>query len=290
MRIEVLVFSMICLTCVVAMAQTETPVIHLWPNGAPGFENRRDEPELAKDYWVRNIQNPSITVFLPAKEKANGTAVLIVPGGGHKELVFNAEGRDPGVYLSKLGITAFALKYRLAREKGSPYSVEVHARQDAYRAMRLIRSRAKDWNIDPNRLGILGFSAGGEIVSLIAYAPGDGDSSAPDPIDRLNGRPDFQMLIYPGPLGIPDIIPPDAPPAFMLVANDDNPQAQTVMNLLQKYHDAGRPVEAHIFAQGSHAFNMGDRSKLATIKSWPQRMADWLADSGYLSPAPVKTN
>jgi acetyl esterase/lipase len=175
----VLSLSIICLTCVVAMAQTQTPVIHLWPNGAPGFENRRDEPELAKDYWIRNIQNPSITVFLPPKEKANGTAVLIVPGGGHKELVFNAEGRDPAIYLSKLGITAFALKYRLAHEKGSPYSVEVHDRQDAYRAMRLIRSRAKDWNIDPNRIGILGFSAGGEIVSLIAYGSGDGDPNAP---------------------------------------------------------------------------------------------------------------
>jgi acetyl esterase/lipase len=282
MRFEAIFFCVVCLTCVVAMAQTEPSVVHLWASGAPGFENRRDEPELAKDYWVRNIQNPSITVFLPPKEKANGTAVLIVPGGGHKELVFNGEGRDPGIFLSKLGITAFALKYRLAREKGSPYKVEVHARQDAYRAMRLIRSRAQEWNIDPNRVGVLGFSAGGEIVSLIAYDSGDGDPKAVDPIDRLNGRPNFQMLIYPGPLGIPNVVPADAPPAFMLVADDDKDPSETVMQLLQKYRKAGRPVEAHFLAQGSHAFNMGDRSKLVSVYTWPQRMADWLADSNYL--------
>jgi len=256
--------------------------VHLWNNGAPGFESRRDEPEVAKDYWVRNIQNPSITVFQPPKDKANGAAILIIPGGGHRELVFNAEGRDPALFLNSLGVTAFVLKYRLAREPKSPYKIEIHDRQDAYRAMRLIRNRAKDWNIDPNRLGILAFSAGGEIADLIAYAPGNGDPKAPDPIDRLNGKPDFQILIYPGPLGVPDVVPPDAPPAFLLVANDDNPQADVVLSLLQKYRKAGRPVEAHFFARGSHAFNMGDRSKFASIKSWPQRMADWLADSNIL--------
>ena len=95
------------------MAQEAAQVIPLWPNGAPGFEARHNEPELAKDYGVRNIHNPSITVFLPPKEKANGTAVLICPGGGHRELVFNAEGVEPARYLNSLGVTAFALRYRL---------------------------------------------------------------------------------------------------------------------------------------------------------------------------------
>src|SRR5271170_2015144 len=99
-----------------SMAQSEPPVVHLWDNGAPGFESRRDEPEVARDYWVRNIQNPSITVFLPPPQKATGAAVLVIPGGGHRELVFNAEGRDPAVYLNNIGVAAFALKYRLARE------------------------------------------------------------------------------------------------------------------------------------------------------------------------------
>ena len=284
MRFAATILSVLYLSSAFAAAQTSPQVVHLWDNGAPGFESRRDEPEVAKDYWVKNIQNPSITVFLPPKEKANGAAVLIIPGGGHRELVFNAEGRAPAVFLNSLGVTAFALKYRLAREPNSPYKIEIHARQDAYRAMRLIRSRAKDLNIDPNRLGVLVFSAGVEIVNLISYDPGTGDPKSPDPIDRLNGKPDFQMLIYPGPLGVPDVVPADAPPAFMLVADDDTDPSKVVLSLLEKYRNAGRPVEAHFFARGSHAFNMGYRSKLASIKSWPQRMADWLADSNILSP------
>jgi acetyl esterase/lipase len=146
--------------------------IPLWSNGAPGFENRRNEPTVAKDWWVKNIHNPSITVYLPPPDKATGAAVIICPGGGHRELVFNAEGRDPAVYLNSIGVAAFVLKYRLAREENSPYTIENHVRQDAYRAIRMVRSNAAKWNIDPNRVGMLGFSAGGEVVALIAYSPG----------------------------------------------------------------------------------------------------------------------
>jgi acetyl esterase/lipase len=273
--------------CLVSLAvlQTAPPVVPLWEKGAPGFESRRNEPEEAKEYWVKNVHNPSITVFLPPKETANGAAVLVVPGGGHRLLVFDAEGRDPALFLNKLGVTAFVLKHRLPREPDSPYKLDVHPKEDAYRAMRLIRSRAKEWNIDPDRLGVLGFSAGGEVASWIAYGSGDGDPNAPDPIDRLNGKPNFQMLVYPGPLGMPDTIPSNAPPAFLVVANDDTGAARNVFNLLQKYREAKAAVEAHIYAKGGHAFNMGYRSQLATLKGWPQRMADWLADNGFLKPA-----
>jgi acetyl esterase/lipase len=269
--------------CVAASAQPSPQVIPLWPNGAPGFENRKDEPEQAQDYWVRNVNNPSITVFLPPKEKATGAAVVIAPGGGFRELVFNAEGKQAAEFLNSIGVAAFALKYRLPGEKNSPYTME-NVRQDAYRAMRLVRSRAAEWKIDPHRVGMLGFSAGGELVSLIAYAPGDGDPAATDPIDRLNGKPDFQMLVYPGGKA-PDKIPPNAPPAFLLVANDDYGHVNVALDLYQKLLAANVPVEAIFLAQGKHAFNMGDRSNLITVKTWPQRMADWLADSGYLAPA-----
>lgn len=265
-------------------------VIPLWPNGAPGFEERRNEPERAESYWVRNIHNPSVTVFTPPREKANGAAVLVCPGGGHKELVFNAEGVEAARYLAELGVTAFALKYRLGREEGSPYQVDKHAREDGLRAMRLIRSRAAEWNLDPKRIGIMGFSAGGEVVSMVAYAPGEGNASAADPIERVNSRPDFQVMIYPGPLGIPNVIPSNAPPAFLLVANDDSGAARVIAGLFQKMRDAKVPVEAHIFARGGHAFNMGNRSKLATLKGWPQRLADWLGDNNWLTPASVSTN
>lgn len=275
---------MILLSCLLSLAvgQTQPQVVHLWPQGAPGFESRRDEPEQAKDYWVKNIHNPSITVFLPPKEKATGAGIVIAPGGGHRELVFNAEGRDAAEYLNSIGVAAFVLKYRLAREPGSPYKLNEVVPQDGYRAIRLVRSRAKEWGVDPNRLGILGFSAGGEVVSMVAYGSGAGDPNAPDPIDRLNGKPNFQMLVYPGPLGVPDVIPPDAPPAFLVVANDDRGASGVVVNLLEKFRQAKVPVEVQIYARGGHAFNMGQRSKLATLHSWPQRMADWLADNGWL--------
>jgi acetyl esterase/lipase len=251
--------------------------IPLWPNGAPGFEKLRNVPEEAKDYWVKNIQNPSITVYLPSKEKATGAAVVIFPGGGHRLLVFNAEGRDPARFLNSIGVAAFIVKYRLFREDSTIYSFEKTTREDAYRAMRLVRSRAAEWNIDTGRIGTLGFSAGGEVAALLAYTPGMGDPAAPDPIDRLNGKPNFQLLVYPGPLGIPAVVPPDAPPAFLVVADNDQGASPVIISLLDKYRAAGAPVEAHILSGGNHGFNMGYRSDLKAVRHWPQLMADWLA-------------
>jgi acetyl esterase/lipase len=260
-------------------------VLPLWANGAPGFEDRRNEPEIASNYWVRNINNPSITVFLPPKEKANGASVLICPGGGFRELVFNAEGYEPARYFTNLGMAAFVLKYRLPRETNSPYSLQIHPRQDAQRAMRLIRSHAGEWNVDPRRVGVIGFSAGGEVASLLAYGPNQGEASASDPIDRLEAAPAFQIVIYPGPLGIPDKVPADAPPAFFLVANDDTSHAGVVVSLLDKYHEAKRPMEVHIYERGGHGFNMGARSKLPSIKDWPQRLTDWLTENKFFPAA-----
>jgi len=283
MKLKLLLITALLLPATL-LAADEPQVIHLWPNGAPGFENRRDEPELAKDYWVRNINNPSITVFLPPEEKANGTAVLICPGGGFRELVYNAEGVEPAHYLNNLGIAAFVLKYRLPRETNSPYSLKIQPREDGDRAMRLIRSHAAEWNIDTNRIGIMGFSAGGEVVSLVAYGPTAGDPNAADPIDRLTCRPDFQIVIYPGPLGVPEVVPANAPPAFFLCADDDRSHSVVTTDLLEKFRQAKVPAELHLFEKGGHGFNLGTRSKLTSIQHWPQLMTDWLADSGYLTP------
>ncbi|MFZ1086992.1 MAG: alpha/beta hydrolase [Terracidiphilus sp.] len=284
MKCPLAISSAVMALSLAAGAQPAPQVVPLWTNGAPGFENRKDIPEQAQDYWVRNVNNPSITVFLPPKEKATGAAVVIAPGGGFRELVFNAEGKQAAEFLNSIGVAAFALKYRLPGEPNSPYTLE-NVRQDAYRAMRLVRCRATEWNIDPHRVGMLGFSAGGAVISLVAYAPGDGNPAAADPIDRLNGKPDFQMLVYPGGKA-PDKIPSDAPPAFLLVANDDEYGCDKVtLDLLQKMRTAGVPVEAIFLAKGKHAFNMGDRSKLISVNTWPQRMADWLSDSGFLTPS-----
>jgi len=269
------------------LAQEPAPVIPLWPNGAPGFEDRRDEPEQAASYWVKNVHNTSITVFLPAKEKATGAAVVVCPGGGFRELGFNGEGVGPAKFLAEMGVAAFALKYRLPREPGSPYSIPQHPREDGQRAIRLIRSRAEEWGIDPNRVGIMGFSAGGEVASLVSYHSGEGQADAADPIDRLSAKPNFQIMIYPGPVGLPETVPADAPPAFFLAAYDDRQPARSIGEMLPRYQAAKVPVEVHLFTKGGHAFGMGARSKLVSINGWSQRLKDWLADSGFLSSEPA---
>jgi len=286
MNVRLAICLLICLVPVVVFSQQPPQEIPLWPNGAPGFESRRNEPAVAKDYWIANIHNPTVTVYLPPKEKATGAAVVICPGGGHRLLVFNAEGDEPARFLASIGVVAFALKYRLGREEGSPYSIEKHAREDGRRAMRLVRSRAKEWNIDPERIGLMGFSAGGEVVSMVAFGNTDGEAHAADAVDRISSRPNFLIMIYPGPLGIPDVVPPTAPPAFLLAADDDQCCSPPVVKLLQRYREARIPVEAHIYTQGSHGFNMGNRSKLFSIKGWPQRLADWLADNHFLDKTP----
>ncbi len=265
---------------VIASAQQVVP---LWEKGAPGFEARRDEPEQHDQWWFKNIHNPSLTVFAPPAGKSNGTAIIVAAGGGHRELVFNPEGVGPAQYLSSLGITAFALKYRLSREDGSKYTIE-HTAQDIRRAMRTVRARAAEWEVDPRRIGVMGWSAGGEVAALVAYPPVGGNPVAQDPVERVSARPDFEILIYPGPLGIPAQVPEDAPPLFLLGAADDEYVADVLFDIARKYHAANASIETHIYAQGKHAFNMGQRSGYASIRAWPQRLADWLQDRG-LAPA-----
>ena len=274
-------FMRVVLLCSMLCPVYAQQVIPLWEKGAPGFESRRDEPEQHQDWWYKNIHNPSLTVFLPPAGKANGTAVIVAAGGGHRELVFNPEGVEPAQYLASLGVTAFALKYRLFREPGSKYTIDNTA-EDIRRAMRTVRARASEWQIDPKRIGVMGWSAGGEVAALVAYPPGNGDAKSPDAIERVSARPDFQILIYPGPLGIPEKIADDAPPLFLLGAADDENVANVMFDLTRKYHDAGAQIEAHIYAQGKHAFNMGQRSQYVSIRRWPQRLAEWMEDRGYL--------
>lgn len=262
-----------------ATAQTDSLILSLWEKGAPGFESRKNEPEEAKDYWVKNIHNPSVTVYFPPAEIANGTAVVICPGGGHRLLVYKAEGLDPARYLNKLGVVAIVLKYRLPREPNSPYSLDIHLKQDGDRAMRVVRSHYKEWKIDTSRVGMLGFSAGGEVVNAVTFSSDKGNVMAPDPVDHLNAKPDFIIQIYPGPLFIPDSVEHNAPPAFLLAANDDPCCAVSVVSLLDKYRLAKAPVEAHIIAHGDHGFNMGYRSSFQSVKTWPMLMANWMLDN-----------
>lgn len=261
-------------------AAEPTEVIRLWPDAAPGSEQRRHEPEVAKDWWVANVHDPSLTVVRPKRGTATGAAVIVIPGGGHRQLVFEPEGMAPARYLARQGVTAFALKYRLAKEKGSSYSVEEHALADVRRAVRWVRSAADRYGIDPARVGVMGWSAGGELAALVSYGPSDADSGAKDAVDRLSARPNFQIVIYPGPLGVPASLPAAAPPAFFLAASDDAPAARTIERLLSLYQNAGIPVEVHLYETGGHAFNMGSRSRSQAIRRWPARLSEWLEVRG----------
>jgi len=263
------------------LAQAQQQV-SLWSNGAPGFESRKAIPEQAADYWVKSVNNPSVTVFLPPKDIANGAALVVLPGGGHRLLVFNSEGRDVATVMNPKGVAVFVVKYRLFREEGSPYTID-HARQDAVRAVRHVRAHAAEYGVDPNRIGLMGFSAGGETVNLEVYQGGAKDPKL-DAIDQVSARPDFQVLVYPGPLGVPDTVPADTPPAFMIAANDDECCSAPLVDLLLKFRAAKVPVELHLFQAGGHAFNMGLRKEQASLKTWPGLLVNWLGDNGWMKP------
>lgn len=146
------------------------------------------------------------------------------------------------------------------------------------RALRLVRSKAKDWELVLGKVGMPGFSAGGEVVAMVAYESGEGNPDADDPVERLSGKPDFQMLIYPGPLRVPESVASNAPPAFVLAAHDDECCVAPAIAIMQKYIEGAASVEGHFYASGGHGFNMGYRTDLLTVKNWPSRMKEWLED------------
>jgi acetyl esterase/lipase len=246
----------------------------LWPEGAPGAEARRHEPERAKDWWIANIHAPSLTLFRPDPARTRHTAVIILPGGGHRALVFQGEGVEPARFLARRGFTAFALKYRLAHQSGSPYTLE-DARADALRAVRWVRYHAQRFDLDPTKVGVMGWSAGAELTALLSYGNSAGDAHAPDPIDRLNARPSFQIAIYPV-RGVPKALPADAPATFLLAAVDDPEAAETVRQLHALYRAAQKPAVLHLLPSGGHGFNMGQRSKERAVREWPKLLEAWL--------------
>ncbi|MCB1234834.1 MAG: alpha/beta hydrolase [Verrucomicrobiae bacterium] len=252
-------------------------VIPLWKDGAPGYEDKKDEPEVDKNGTVSNVHYPTLTAFRPEAGKGNGVAIVIAPGGGLRQLGMRGEGYAMAKLLAEHGCTAFVLKYRLSREPGVPYKFEEEVLQDGQRAMRLARSRAEAFGFDPNKVGMMGFSAGGEVVSIVSYRSGKGNPDAPDPVDRLDAKPSFQILVYPGPMGIPSKLPADAPPAFMLIAADDG-HASVLLNLMQRFRESGIDYEAHLYARGGHGFGMGQRSQRVSLQHWTDRLLDWLHD------------
>lgn len=212
--------------------------------------------------------------------------MIICPGGGHRYLSFDTEGLNVAKYLNSIGVAAFVLKYRLARESGSTYKVEVHALQDAQRSIRMVRSRAAEWGVNPARIGIMGFSAGGELAVLASTRFDAGKADAADPIDRVSSRPDFEALIYPGVQADKIEITKDTPQTFMLCADNDRGPSLALAGLYPMLKNAGVPTEVHVYASGGHGFGIRDKPKPTPVTTtWYLRFGEWMGDRGLLERA-----
>ena len=281
--------------CALARAQDpnaidlKAPEIALWPNGAPGSEG-----VTAKEEWVpstdgfhrvRNIHRPSITVFLPAKDKATGVAYVICPGGGHNYLSMDLEGANVARRLNSMGIAAFILKSRLANTKDYHYKVDVESLADAQRAIRTVRFGAREWSVDTAHVGIMGFSAGGELAAYAETRWDRGKADSADPVERQSARPDFAVLAYPGGKAANLTVTKETPATFIVVNNDDG-LAPASADYYAAIRKAGVPVELHVYNRGGHGFGMTGRTPAFAqlpVSGWPGRFQEWMVDMGFLA-------
>jgi endo-1,4-beta-xylanase len=266
-------------------AAADQNVVLLWPAGAPGSEGKT-APEKVRltpdgEHVISSVHQPSITVYLPSKGTATGAAVVIAPGRSHVELWVDHEGYDVAKWLSENGVAGFVLKYRLAREAGSTYTVQGNSLPDMQRAIRLVRSRAAEWGVDPDRVGVMGFSAGGDVAARAATQFEAGNAAAVDPIDRQSSKPAFQALIYPG---LPPDLPvsKDEPPAFLLCGEDDRAGiSEGLPELFVQLKHAGVPAELHVYTGVGHGFGVRS-ANTGAIAEWPDRFLEWLSTLGFL--------
>lgn len=310
-----IVFSLLFTLCIAAAAG-ETPAqqpavwqpspghqqIAIWPDAAPDAQPMPgpEKLDVSKMQWVFNVTRPTMTVYSPAGPK-NGAVVIVVPGGGFEGLAMDLEGTDICDWLTRQGITGVLLKYRVP---SAPYEWKTDARPDNYmvptqaledlqRTVGLVRARAAEWQVDPKKIGVIGFSAGGYLVAQISthferrlYAP-------VDEADQASCRPDFAMAIYPGHLAKergdgfelnPNVpVTPQTPTTFLLQAEDDHVDgADDSLAYYMGLKKAGVPVEMHLYAQGGHAFGL-KRSEYP-ISQWPRLAETWLRTIGMTSP------
>ncbi|HEU4752928.1 MAG TPA: alpha/beta hydrolase [Armatimonadota bacterium] len=274
-----------------APARAAAPqVVFLWPAGHPTLQGANEKEITAppdpqpgqRINSIKNVHNPSIEVHLPPPDKATGAAIIVAPGGGHQQLVWGSEGTDIAEWLNGLGVAAFILKYRLEQTPGYHYTVEGEALQDTQRSLRIVRARAKEWGVDPARVGVLGFSAGGALAALADIRFDRGKADAGDPIDRQSCRPDFVGLVYAGWKPMDITAPKDAAPAFLTSAgSDDQFHARETVEFFNSLFQAGVPADLHIYAHGGHGGGIRSRNGIP-FGTWHIRFQDWLTDLGML--------
>ena len=270
------------------------PVVRLWPGKAPGekgdigpekIEPPKEEPKPI--VRITNVTEPTITVFKPSAEKDTGAAVLICPGGGYSILAFNHEGEDVARWLNSHGVTGVLLKYRVPRRAGLPKHLA--PLQDAQRAMSLVRARADQWKIDPKRIGILGFSAGGHLAAAASCNFDQRQYEPIDEIDRQSCRPDFAVLVYPAYLVEKDSLAPEIrvtkenPPTLFIHAADDRISPENSIAMFRALRQQGVPAELHVYGSGGHGFGMHENGQ--PVNRWPDRAADWMKQHGWLNKA-----
>lgn len=274
-------------------------VIVLWPEGAPGAQGTADKDK------------PTITVHLPAPSIANGCAVVICPGGGYQHLAMSYEGHDVAEWFNTFGVAGFVLKYRLAPDYHHPSPL-----LDVQRAIRLVREKAGDWHIDPHRVGVMGFSAGGHLASTAATHFDAGKADSSDPIDHQSCRPDFSILAYPvitmtekfghggskrnllgdhpekslaESLSNETQVTAQTPPTFLFhTAEDSAVPVENSVEFFLALRKAGVPAEMHVYEKGRHGLGLGTKDpKIAfALGTWPGRLHDWMQLRGLLALRP----
>ncbi len=285
--------------CAVNTFAVEPLVLNLWPGKPPG-ETKQLPPEAdqTKDtdkliagrriIKLGNVSTPQITVYQPAKATAAGTAVIIAPGGGYNILAYDLEGTEVAEWLNTLGVTAIVLKYRVPfRDPNQRWSAAV---QDTQRAVSLVRSKATEWKLNPDRIGVLGFSAGGETAGLTALLFNERQYHAADAVDEVSCRPDFALLIYPGGMVDPQTntlrdyvkVPKNCPPMFFAHAWDDRVTVMSSLLLAGELKKAGVPVGMHLYPTGGHGYGL--RRTEEPVTTWPDRAAEWMRFGGWLNP------
>jgi acetyl esterase/lipase len=255
------------------------PTVFLWPEGAPGSEQRREEREEIQGETIRNVHNPSIVVFLPRKDISTGAGLVLAPGGGHTSLWIMHEGFNPAQLLVEQGVAVFVLKNRL---QSSGYKFDVEGLADMQRAIRVVRNRAAEWGVDPAKVGAGGFSAGGELAALASLRNDLGNPAATDPVERQSSRPAFQVLIYPGKSHLIQPVA-DTPPAFMAAGVDDRQDiAVGLAEAYLRFKKAGVQAELHIYAKTGHGFGIRPERAGQSHQAWPLQLISFLRQLGMI--------
>lgn len=292
---------LLAFACLLSTAFAADPlVLDVWPGKPPGetktlppeADQTKDSDKLIAGRRIiklGNVSTPQIAVYRPNKDKDTGAAVVICPGGGFNILAYDLEGTEVAAWLNSIGVTGIVLKYRVpARD---PQQRWLAAVQDAQRAMSLVRGKAREWGLDPQRIGILGFSAGGVTAAYTALFRDARQYAALDVVDAVSSRPDFALLIYSGGFvergqtvlnsALPFAITKDAPPMFFVHAFDDHVPVQNALLLAAELKKADVPAELHIYDIGGHGYGLRPVAELP-VTTWPARAADWLARRGLL--------